>query len=318
MRSAHELRVRDLGITGLSVPPLCIGCAGLGSMPEVFDFAVDEETALATLRAVFDGPIRFVDTAAAYGDGESERRIGVILRERDGLPPGFVLSTKADRDLRTGDFSGDQVRRSVERSLRLLGLDRLQLVYLHDPEHTTFNAAMAPGGPVDTLRRLSDEGVIDHIGVAGGPIALMTRYVETGLFAVAISHNRYTLLNRAAGDFWDVCLRNGVAPLNAAPYGSGILAKGPSAYPRYAYQKAGEDVLRRAQALEAVCRRHGVPLRAAALQFSLRDTRITSTIVGITRPEQLQDLVEMMTVPIPDALWSALETVPASTDELHT
>jgi D-threo-aldose 1-dehydrogenase len=140
--------------------------------------------------------------------------------------------------------------------------------------------------------------------------------VETGLFEAAISHNRYTLLNRAADGFWDVCLRNGVAPLNAAPYGSGILAKGPSAYPRYAYQQAAGEVLRRAQSIESICRRHGVPLRAAALQFSLRDTRIASTIVGVTRPERLQDLVEMATFPIPEELWSELETVPASTDEL--
>src|SRR5437660_1720147 len=121
---------RPLGGTGLSVTPLCVGTAPLGNMPETFDFSVGEEQALATIRAVFDGPITFVDTAASYGDGESERRIGTVLRERGGLPGGFVLATKADRNLQTGDFSGDAVARSIERSLNLLGLDRLPLVYL--------------------------------------------------------------------------------------------------------------------------------------------------------------------------------------------
>src|SRR5579884_860013 len=129
---SNSLEKRPLGSTGLQVTPICIGCAPLGNMPETFAYEVPEERALATIRAVFASPINFLDTAAAYGDGESERRIGVVLRELGGLPPGFVLATKADRNLQTGEFSGPQMRRSVERSLRLLGLERLQLVYLHD------------------------------------------------------------------------------------------------------------------------------------------------------------------------------------------
>src|SRR5919201_5333023 len=157
--SESPLPKRVLGSTGLMVHPLCVGCAELGNMPETFAYSVPEEQALATIRAVFDGPINFLDTAASYGDGESERRIGLVLRERGGLPPGFVLATKADRNLQTGDFSGAQIRRSVERSLALLGLDHLQLVYLHDPEHTTFAAAMAAGGPVEVLVRLKQQRV---------------------------------------------------------------------------------------------------------------------------------------------------------------
>src|SRR4028118_471493 len=139
---------RTLGGTGLSVSLLCLGCAPLGDMPETFDFSVDEERARETLRAVLESPINFLDTAASYGDGESERRIGEVLKGRGGLQEGVVLATKADRDLRTGEFSGEQMRRSVERSLKLLGLDRLQLVYLHDPEHESFERLIAPGGAV--------------------------------------------------------------------------------------------------------------------------------------------------------------------------
>ena len=136
-----------------SVSPLCVGCAPLGDMPETFDFSVDEERARET-RAVLGSQINFLDTAASYGDGESERRIGEVLAEMGGLPEGIVLATKADRNLTTGDFSGEQMRRSVERSLRLLGMDILQLVYLHDPEHESFEHMMSDGGPVEVLTGL--------------------------------------------------------------------------------------------------------------------------------------------------------------------
>src|SRR5258708_5357755 len=195
---------RPYGMTGLPVTSICVGCAPLGDMPETFKYSVPETQALETLRAVFRGQFNFLDTAASYGDGESERRIGIMLRETGGLPPGVVLGTKADRDLHTGEFSGEQMQRSVERSLRLLGLERIQLLYLHDPEHITFEAAMAPGGPVEVLRGLREEGVIEHLAMAGGPIDLMIQFVETGLFEAVITHNRYTLIERSAAPLLEV------------------------------------------------------------------------------------------------------------------
>jgi D-threo-aldose 1-dehydrogenase len=204
------------------------------------------------------------------------------------------------------------MRRSVERSLRLLGLEQLQLVYLHDPEHLSFKQAMEAGGPVEVLQQCKEEGLIAHLGVAGGPIDLMMRFVQTGLFEVAISHNRFTLLNREAEPFWDACQRQGVAALNAAPYGSGILAKGPGAYPRYMYGQASPDLLRRAHLMEEACQRYGLPLGAAALQFSLRDARITSTIVGMSRPERLAETLELARLPIPHELWAELDALSVS------
>src|SRR5579883_195170 len=313
MRSQPEasgpLALRPLGFTGLQVTPICIGAAPLGNMPETFAYEVPEERALATVRAIFAGPFNFLDTAASYGDGESERRIGIVLREMGGLPPGFVLATKADRDLQTGTFSGAQMRRSVERSLRLLGLEQLQLVYLHDPEHISFEEAMQPGGPVEVLQQCKAEGLIAHLGVAGGPIDLMIRFVETGLFEAAISHNRFTLLNREAEPLWELCARRGVAAVNAAPYGSGLLAKGPDAYPRYMYGTASPDLLRRARQMQEACQRYGLPLAAAALQFSLRDARLASTIVGITRPERLSETLKLAQLPVPDDLWAELDSI---------
>src|SRR5829696_4698696 len=297
---------RPLGKTGFSVSPVCVGCAPLGDMPGAFEYSVSKERAFETLRAVFASPLNFLDTAASYGDGESERRIGEVLAEMGDLPEGCVLATKADRDLKTGDFSGEQMRSSVERSLRLLGLDRLQLVYLHDPEHETYEHMMAPGGPVEVLLDLKDEGVIEHVGVAGGPIDLMIRFVETDQFEAIITHNRYTLVNRTAEPLLDVAAERGVAALNAAPYGSGILAKGPDAYARYEYREAPREMIETVRAMEGACREFGVPLAAAALQFSLRDPRVVATIVGISRPERVGQTLELAPHPIPDELWETL------------
>jgi D-threo-aldose 1-dehydrogenase len=284
-----------------------VGAAEIGDMAQEFAYSVPEERALETVRAAFASPITFMDTAASYGDGESERRIGQVLREMGGLPQGYILATKADRDLHTGEYSGDQFKRSVERSLRLLGLQKLQLVYMHDPEHTTFEAAMAPGGPVEVLQRFKDEGVIDHVGVAGGPVDLLMQFVATGAFEAVITHNRFTLLNRSAEPLIEMASQRGVAVLNAAPYGSGLLAKGPAAYPRYAYTAAPADLLERARAIADICQLYDVPLAAAALQFSLRDSRIVSTVVGMSRPERLQQTLELAAYAIPDELWLRLD-----------
>jgi len=275
-------------------------------MPETFEYSVGKERARDTLRAVLGNPVNFLDTAASYGDGESERRIGEVLKEMGGLPDGVVLATKADRNLKSGEFSGEQMRRSVERSLKLLGLDHLQLVYLHDPEHESYGHIMARGGPAETLLNLRDEGVIGHLGVAGGPIELMVRYVQTGLFEVAITHNRYTLVDRTAEPLLEVAQERGVAILNAAPYGSGILAKGPDAYARYAYEDASEALIKRIRAIEKECREFDVPLAAAALQFSIKDPRIISTIVGMSRPERVEQTLELAAHTVPDELWKKM------------
>ena len=306
---------RTLGPTGLEVGPLCIGCAPLGDMPETFAYSVAEEDALATVRAFFSSPINYLDTAASYGDGESERRIGLVIREMGGVPPGYVVGTKADRDLKTGEFSGAAIQRSVERSIRLLGMDYLPLVWLHDPEHSTFENVMSKGGAVETLLRLKDEGTIGHVGLAGGPVDEMMRYIETGAFEAIITHNRYTLLNRSAEKFIARAIELGMGVINAAPYGSGILAKGPDAYARYAYQDAPPEMIETTRQLDAICKRYNVPLAAAALQFSTRDPRVTSTIVGMSRPERLNQTIELMKVAIPDEMWPELDAVGFDTED---
>ncbi|MHB1416968.1 MAG: aldo/keto reductase [Chloroflexota bacterium] len=302
-----ELPKRQLGSTGLFVHPIGIGCAPLGSMPETMGYAVDEEQALATLRAAFVEPINFIDTAGLYGDGEAERRIGIVLREMGGLPPGFVLATKAGRNPQTLEYyDAKGIRASVERSLRLLGLDRLQLLYLHGPDRTTWEWVNAPGGPLEAFVQLKREGVAEHLGVAGGATDVLLRYLDLDLFEVVLTHNHYNLLSVDAGLVLDVATKKGLGVVNAAPYGSGILAKGPDEYPRFRYEEASQEIIERARLIQAVCRRYDVPLAAVALQFSLRDSRITSTVAGMTKPERVAQTVEYAKMAIPEPLWEEL------------
>lgn len=300
---------RRLGRTTLEVSPVCMGGAPLGSMPANFGYEVGAEQARATLTRIFDSEVNFLDTSNGYSGGESERRIGAFIAERGGLPKGFVLSTKVDRDATTGDFGGERVRRSAAESQARLGLDRIQLLFIHDPEHVGFEEAMRPGGAVETLVALKDEGVAQFIGVAGGPVDMLRQFVQTGAFDVLLTHNRFTLVDRSAEALIDEALAAGLGVLNAAPYGGGILAKGPKYTDRYGYRPASQHLLRTIAAMEEVCAQMNVSLSAAALQFSLRDPRVTSTVVGTATPERVDELIDIASAPLPEELWERLEAL---------
>jgi D-threo-aldose 1-dehydrogenase len=304
-----ELPRRVLGRTGLSVTPLCAGGSVLGSMPEVFGYDLLEEQATATLREIFRGPVNFLDTASGYSDGESERRIGLALKETGGPPGGFVIASKADRDPDTNDFSGDQVRRCLERSQHLLGMDHIPLYYLHDPEHVGFEATMAPKGAVDALLALKAEGRIGHVGVAAGPVDLLTRYIETGAFDVVLTHNRYTLVDDSARVVLDLATERGMGVVNAAPFGGGILGKGTARQTTYAYRPASSAALDRIKRMETICAEAGVELAAAALQFSIADPRIHSTAVSFSSPQRVRAAVDLVATPIPDEVMRQLRAV---------
>lgn len=300
------MELRQLGKTGLNVTPLCLGTSPLGNFPSQYGYEVSHDQAVATVRRVLDSPITFLDTSNNYGDGQSEVRIGQALAEAGGAPEGFVLATKVDPLPGSDDFSGARVRASVTESLQRLGLDRLQLVYLHDPERMSFEEATGPGGAVEALVQLRDEGVIEHIGVAGGPIDLEMQYLALDVFEVVISHNRYTLVDSSATPLIEDAAARGVAFVNAAPYGGGMLVRGPDAVPTYCYRPADEDTLRRVREMERACQRAQVPLAAAALQFSLRDDRVASTIVGMSSPERVEQTLRLADWPIDEALWGQL------------
>lgn len=307
---------RLLGSTGLRVSSLCFGTSPIGNMPGLYGYNVVEDRAVATVLRVLDSPITFVDTSNGYG--LAEERIGRAVAEAGGLPRGTVLATKVDPAPDDADFSGDRARASVAESRSRLGVDRFDLVYLHDPERIAYEEAMGPGGPTEALEQLRDEGVIGHIGVAGGPVNLLRRYVASGRFEVVITHNRWTLADRSAGHLLDEAADAGVAVVNGAPFGGGIFVRGPDAHPMYAYRAAPPSVLDAIRGMEAACRETGVPLAAAALQFSMRERRIASTIVGFSNPERVEETLELASLTIPEELWTRLDDLaPTSATWLH-
>jgi D-threo-aldose 1-dehydrogenase len=304
-----------LGSTGIMVPPIAVGCAEIGNMPEAFAYGVSEEDALATVRAFLNSPLNYIDTAAWYGNGESERRIGIVLRELGGLPAGSILQTKAGRDPNGDDYRPETVKRRFERSLELLGVDKVHTCFIHDAEWTTFDAVMAPGGVMEILQDYKRQGVIGALGIAAGPVDVSMRYVQTGMLDLLITHNRYTLLNRTADAVQKEAKRRGMAVLNAAPYGSGMLAKGPDAYARYAYQSASAEMVDVTRRIQEICDRHDVPMAAAALQFSMLDPIVDVTIVGMSKPERVQQTIDLATVEIPPAVWTELAELPTFDDD---
>jgi len=308
MSAARSLERVTLGRTGLAVSRVAIGTAAWGVSSPVHGLVVGEDEAVETVRAALGSPINLIDTSNNYGDGESERRIGIALRGAD-VPDGFVVQTKLDRDPETDSFEGVRMRRSLEESLGRLGLSRMPLLYLHDPEHITFEAAMAPGGPVETLIALRDEGYADHIGISGGPARLLRRFVDTSVFDALITHNRFTLVDRTADELISVAHEAGLGVVNAAVYGGGILANWPRVTDRYHYARAPRPVLEAVDAMGAACERHGVPLIAAALQSSTRDPRIHTTVCGMVNPAQLHGTLDLLDIVVPDALWDELDAL---------
>lgn len=308
------LKTRQLGRTGLSVTDICFGTGGLTNGADA-DTPERVQRAHETVRAIFDGPANFIDTSRIYGRGRSEERIGEVIRERGGLPPGFILETKLDLDFETRRFDGAAARRSLEASLKALGVDRFHVLHLHDPEFIAdITNVTGPQGSLAELMKMKEEGFCDAVGLGAGNVDVMMPLLRDWDLDVILTHNRFTLINRNAEPMIDYAVSRGIAVLNAAPYGGGVFAKGSAAVQKYSYKDAPAQVLDAVRSVEAVCARHGVPPGAAALQFSMRDPRISSTVCGVNRPERIAETLEWANWPIPDAAWTDLAAIPYSTE----
>ncbi len=263
------------------------------------------------MRAIFDGPINFLDASRNYGFGRSEQRIGDVIRERGGKPADLVISTKLDRDMESGRFDAGQARRSLEESLEALGVDRVEILHLHDPEYAAnIDQVTRTGGALDELFKMRDEGICDYVGLAAGDMKVMSPLVESWEFDFMISHNCCTIVNGNAEALMDRAIERGTVVLNAAPYMGGVLAKGPDGFPRLTYMPATPAQLAPVRRLERICREFGVPLGAAALQFSLRNARVGATICGCSHPDRIAQTVAWAEFPIPDYFWTDVARIP--------
>ena len=319
----------ELGGTGLRVTRLGFGA---GSIAGLYT-PVDDADAVSVVRHAWQIGVRLFDAAPLYGFGAGERRLGVGLA---GLPrDAFVLSTKVGRLVRSADtiapgtevdrqaigdvedaffadtrgrrmvfdYSADGIRRSVEESLRRLGLDRLDIVFIHDPDDH-WEAAIGQAYPA--LHRMREEGLVRAIGVGMNQAAMLGRFAREGDFDVFLVANRYTLLDHdALAELLPLCRARGIAVLIGGVMNTGVLV-GARPDSRFDYRPVPADVLERARRLAAVCERHDVPLRAAAVQFPLAHPAVTGLIVGVRSREHLDDYPSLMRRVIPAALWAEL------------
>jgi D-threo-aldose 1-dehydrogenase len=307
-----------LGRGGLRVSALALGTAPLGNL-----FApVAEEDAAATVGSALEAGLTYVDTAPHYGLGLAERRLGRLLA---GVPRDrFVVSTKVGRLVRplapgetadpegfadspparrVWDLSGDGVRRSLEESLERLGLDRVDILLLHDPddhEREAYEQAFP------ALIELRDQGVVTAIGAGMNQAEMLTRFVRDRDIDVVLVAGRYSLLDqRALAELLPTCAARGTAVVVGGVFNSGLLAD-PRPGATFDYAPAPPELVDRAARLAEVCARHGTPLRAAALAFPFGHPAVTSVLVGARSAAEVQDAVACFEWPVPGELWAEL------------
>lgn len=302
---------------------LGFGGAGIGNLYR----AIPDGEALATVLAAWDAGIRYFDTAPHYGLGLSEQRLGAVLRDKPRNE--FVISTKVGRLLepnsvggqdpegfevpatsrRVWDFSEKGIRRSLEDSLERLGLDHVDIVYLHDPDVHDLQAGISQGLPA--LEKLRSEGVVRAIGVGINSAEAALKCVEAADLDLVMLAGRYTLLEQPSVPLLDRCVEQSTGVVSVGAYNSGLLARPDVPEDaHYNYDQAPRDVLERARALAALCRDFGVELPTAALQFPLRHPAVVNVTAGATSPEQVATNAARMEAPVPDELWNVLEERP--------
>src|SRR5712691_6167309 len=306
-----------LGRTSLTVTRFGLGTAPLAGLFE----AVDEAQGVGVIERAWEAGVRFFDTAPLYGHGLAEMRLGKVLKQKQR--DEFTLASKVGRLLRADappepgqsfrgvppvnpvfDFTYDGVMRSVEESLQRLGLDRIDILHIHDPDDH-YEAAL--NGAYRALDRLRSDGVIGAVSAGMNQAEMLTRFAREAKFDCFLLAGRYTLLEQGAlKELLPVCLDKGVAVIAGGAYNSGVLAD-PKPGAHYNYQAAPPELIERAQRIGAVCGRHGVPIKAAAIQFPLGHPAVACVVVGCRSVAQLDESIAMFELAIPPAMWQELK-----------
>jgi len=310
-------------MSDIDLPRLGYGAANVGNL---YRSMTDEEAA-TLLQTAWDSGIRYFDTAPHYGLGLSERRLGDFLRSKPRTE--FIVSTKVGRLLRANpsgaglsdsahdfdvpadtrriwDFSADGIRKSIEDSLLRTGLDRFDIVYLHDPERHDLKQGIDQALPA--LAQMRSENLVSSIGVGSMQTYALREVVKTGMLDLLMVAGRYTLADQSAlDDVVPACRAHNVGIIAAAVFNSGLLATDkPVAGSRYDYNDVPVLLLDRVQRIASICLDFGIPLATAALQYPLRDQSVQSVVVGGSRPDQLWQNSARLTQRIPEELWQSL------------
>ena len=321
------LRRARLGSSGVEVSRLGFGAAPIGNL---FTRVADDD-ARAAVDAAWDAGVRFFDTAPLYGHGLSEQRLGAALRAH--ARDEYVLATKVGRLLTpavvndddgfvdtppvgwTYDFSHDATRSSLDASLARLGLDRVDVLHVHDPDD---HADAALAGAFPALRKLRDEGVLQAIGAGMNQSALLARFVREADLDCVLLAGRYTLLDQSGLDeLLPLCTEHGTSVIAGGVFNSGLLAD-PSPRATYDYVPAPPELVERARRLASACARHGVDLKAAALRFPLAHPAVACVLTGARSAAEMAENARLFSQPIPLALWDDLRREGLLADHVPT
>jgi D-threo-aldose 1-dehydrogenase len=284
---------------------LGLGVATQGTLGE----PLSDAEADAVFQAAWDAGVRAFDVAPWYGLGLAETRLGRFLRGRDG----YTLSTKVGVLVRPDatdgyvrDYSADGAQRSLAESLERLGLERVDTLYIHDPDAVSLGVQAVVDGAGRALIGLRDAGVVQHIGLGMNGWQMPLEYARTGLFDRFLLAGRYTLLEQGSLPFMEYCAEHGVGVVVGGVFNTGLLAD-PRLGAWYNYAPAPPAVLERALHLKTVCERHGTPLSAAALQFPLAHPATHAVLTAARTPDQLRANLKDFVRPIPLAVWRDLK-----------
>jgi D-threo-aldose 1-dehydrogenase len=315
------LATRTLPKSPLRLTEISLGCAQLGNLYR----AITDDQARATVNAAWEQGIRYFDTAPHYGLGLSERRLGAALAEYPRNE--FVVSTKVGRLLepldpwrehddggfdvpgshqRVWDFSRDGIIRSIEESLERLGLDAIDIVYLHDPDEHQ-REVLDTAYPA--LEELRERGVVSAIGAGMNQTEILTDFARLTDMDVFMLAGRYTLLEQSALDeLLPMCQERGIAIVAAGVFNSGLLSRPtPADDAKYNYLEAPKELLDRARRIAEICERHDTSLPTVALAFPLGHPSVVSVCVGARSPEQIVNNVDSYRSGVPDAVWEELK-----------
>lgn len=312
-----------LGTTGLELTRVGFGCAPIGNLLS----EVKEEDASEAIAAAFDDGVRFIDAAPFYGYGLAEERAGRALQGRDRSD--FVVSTKVGRLIRPGertgaevfgenesfyhanpgmrlelDYSYDGVMRSLEESLTRWKVDRIDILHIHDPDDH-FNEAV--NGAFQALDKLRSDGTISAVSAGMNQWEMLSRFMDHGRFDCFLLAGRYSLLDQTSlPGFLPKCQAQGVGVIVGGVFNSGLLAN-PVRGATFNYVPAPEELVDRALRMKAICERHGVSLKVAAIQFPLAHPAVTSILTGVRNKAEWAENSAALRTPIPHDLWAELK-----------
>lgn len=310
------MKTKILGRTGIELPIVGLGTAFIGipspekTLKQYKDSpnAVDEQLGVETLITALDAGCTFFDTAQLYGRTISEKIIRLAFEQRPDLKETCLVTTKVGRRYEGYDYSFDAIVRHTYESLERLGLEQLEIVYIHDAMGVPMKDVMAKDGALGALRHLQNQGVVQFVGTAANNPETNIEYIKTGEFDAAVIADSWSLINQMALDeVFPAAEKHNVGLVTATPIERGLLVTGPVEGTEYLARNFSQECLDHVAKIQQLCNDYNIPMIAVALQWCTRHPLVASTIPGARLPDEAKISMNAAQIEIPDNFWADLE-----------